>query len=293
MNTLSDLAPFVECFTGFLRAHYRDDRSFLHGAIRYCLGGSGKKVRANLAMMVCQSYGQSIERAYTAAAALEMVHAYSLAHDDLPCMDNDDMRRGRASLHCAFDEATALLAGDAILTDAFRVLADDTIFAWPRVVSSSDRLRQITELARAAGGHGMVLGQSMDLAWTGRKGYSQTDLDAIHTGKTGALLGAACAMGAISAGASDVDVNGWRECGILTGLAFQAIDDTLDVRQGTGKSLGKDDAQGKLTYRTLFDCDDILELANDCTARAIQLIPTGCDSQRIVEFLLALIRRQT
>ena len=138
----------------------------------------------------------------------------------------------------------------------------------------------------------MVLGQSMDMTWTGRKGYDKGVLDAIHAGKTGALLGAACAMGAISAGADDLDVARWRECGVLTGLAFQAVDDTLDGREGTGKSLGKDVAQGKLTYLTLFDRKTVLGLAEDYTEKAKTLIPSTCERQSIVDYLNALIHRK-
>ncbi len=289
---LPPIIEFSNVISSFVVSHYSDDRSPLHAAIRYCLGGAGKKVRANLAMLVCQSYRQPSNRAFRAAAAVEMIHAYSLAHDDLPCMDDDDMRRGRPSLHRAFDEATALLAGDAILTDAFRVLADEAFFLPAQILPVPDRLRQVTELARAAGGQGMVLGQSMDMAWTGRTGYDRPVLDAIHAGKTGALLGAACAMGAISAGADASDVARWRECGILTGLAFQAVDDTLDACAGTGKSLGKDQAQGKLTYLTLFDRQAVLRFAEESTEKAMALIPTSCEKDPMVEFLRGLIHRK-
>jgi geranylgeranyl diphosphate synthase type II len=286
------LNDFNEMFSRFVETNYDDDRSSLHAAVRYCLNGRGKRVRASLAMMVCQSYQQPYQRAFSSATAVEMIHAYSLAHDDLPCMDNDDIRRGRPSLHRAFDEATALLAGDALLTDAFNVIMDEVFFQSAHNLSAEDRLRQVGELAKAAGGRGMVLGQSMDMTWTGRMGFDKGVLDAIHAGKTGALLGAACAMGAIAAGADTQDVARWRECGILTGLAFQAVDDTLDLREGTGKSSGKDDAQGKLTYLTLFDRKKVLELAEDYTEKATALIPNSCEKQSIVAYLQALIHRK-
>lgn len=282
---------FNQMFDRFLSTNYSDDSSPLHSAIRYCLGGQGKKVRARLAMMVCSSYGQSNERAYAAAAAVEMVHAYSLAHDDLPCMDDDNFRRGRPALHRAFDEATALLAGDAVLTDAFRILADEKFFDASEVLPATDRLRQVAELAAAAGGHGMVLGQALDMTWTGRKGYDKGVLDAIHTGKTGALIGAACAVGAIAAGAQAADVHSWRSFGILTGLAFQAVDDTLDKQVGTGKTSGKDDAQGKLTYLTFFNSDLVRQMAMEYTGNAAKLIPASCEKKLILEFVESLVYR--
>lgn len=288
----SNIEVFTATFNHFVANAWPDETSKLHQAIRYCLAGDGKRVRALLAMMVCESYGQNSRQALAAATAVEMVHAYSLAHDDLPCMDNDDWRRGRPSLHKAFDEATALLAGDAILTDAMRVLVDRNFFEGLIDLSDHQRMLSVRELARAAGGHGMVYGQDLDMYWTGRETYTQETLEKIHAGKTGALLGASCAMGAVAAGATDPDIESWRQFGILVGLAFQAIDDTLDVTESTGKSQGKDVAQGKLTFLSLHSYDEVLRLASGYTASAITLVPEAAKADRIIEFVKELLSRR-
>jgi geranylgeranyl pyrophosphate synthase len=137
----------------------------------------------------------------------------------------------------------------------------------------------------------MVLGQSLDMAWTGRKGYDKRVLDAIHTGKTGALIGAACAVGAIAAGAQAADVHNWRSFGILTGLAFQAVDDTLDKQAGTGKTSGKDDAQRKLTYLTFYNSDLVRQMAMEYTGNAAKLIPASCEKKWILDFVESLVYR--
>jgi geranylgeranyl pyrophosphate synthase len=184
-----------------------------------------------------------------AALALEMVHTYSLVHDDLPTMDNDDLRRGRPTVHKVFDEAEALLAGDSLLTDAFGLLADpEAYMGFPNSLPASIRVGMVTELAQAAGGHGMVLGQSQDLYWTGRSGAHADHLTFIHLRKTGRLLGAAAAIGAMSQDASEDQIRAFRTFGEQLGLAFQITDDLLDDSITTGKSAGKDSATGKLTY---------------------------------------------
>ena len=289
-NTL--LQGFNPEFQSFLQQAYPADQSGLNNAVRYCLGGDGKKVRAVLSLMVCESYGVDSRLAFAAATAVEMIHAYSLAHDDLPCMDNDDFRRGRPSLHKAFDEATALLAGDAVLTDAFRVLSDDGFSTFLSGVAPGDRIRLVRELARAAGGGGMVAGQALDMHWTGKGGYTNSDLNAVHAGKTGALIGAAAAMGAISAGASEGDAERWREFGVLIGVAFQAVDDTIDQSQATGKSAGKDLKQGKLTFLRFHSREETLKMAVDITESALARIPKSPGSAQIETFARALVFRQ-
>jgi geranylgeranyl pyrophosphate synthase len=283
---------FSHVFGNFVASAWDDHESSLHKAIRYCLEGDGKRVRASLALMVCQSYGQDPRKALSAGAAVEMVHAYSLAHDDLPCMDNDDFRRGRPSLHKAFDEVTALLAGDAILTDAMRVISDVEFFPDGAFVSDTDKIRMIRELSLAAGGHGMVYGQNLDMFWTGRGQCDKSTLDKIHKHKTGALIGGACAMGAVAAGAPADHVPRWRQFGILIGLAFQAVDDTLDIKETTGKTKGKDKEQGKLTYLSLHSCEEVQRMVHAYTEEAVGHIPPGLDSGEIVSFVRDLIARK-
>jgi geranylgeranyl diphosphate synthase type II len=283
---------FAASFTGFLENSWPDQSSRLHQAIHYCLSGDGKRVRALLAMMVCESYGKDPQLALTAAIAVEMIHAYSLVHDDLPCMDNDDWRRGRPSLHKAFDDATALLAGDAILTDAMRVLVDAEFNPHVSALNDHQRLLNVRELTRAAGSYGMVYGQDQDMLWTGRGRYTAETLEKIHIGKTGGLIGASCAMGAVAAGVSESEIECWRKFGVFVGLAFQAIDDTLDDTDKTGKTKGKDAVQGKLTFLSLYANDEVLNLARAYTDKAIAVIPQGIRADSIVDFAKDLVFRR-
>lgn len=285
-------ALFSRSFENFLDAQWRDGDSRLHCAIKYCLSGEGKRIRAALSMLVCASYDKNPRLALSSATAVEMIHAYSLAHDDLPCMDNDDMRRGRPSLHRAFDECTALLAGDAILTDAMRLLVDDDFFPDSSLVRVSDRVRLVRELALASGSSGMVYGQDKDIFWTARSEFSLSDVEVIHKAKTGALMGAASAMGAISAGATDEVVRIWREIGVLLGLAFQAIDDALDTSDATGKTPNKDEQQKKLTYMALFERDKVIQIAKTHSVEAIQLIPGNVRKDELINFIGTLLSRQ-
>jgi geranylgeranyl pyrophosphate synthase len=264
----------------------------LHEAIKYCLLGSGKRVRARSAALAFAHYS-TFQRSYlSASVAVEMIHAYSLIHDDLPCMDDDDWRRGRPSLHKVFGEATALLAGDAILTDAFRVLTDEDFFPDNQFVPSEIKIKQVGILTRAAGGNGMVLGQSLDLYFTGRHDVTKDILDKIHRGKTGALLGASFALGAAAGGASKKDTDRWYDFGILIGLAFQAIDDTLDDALTTGKTAGKDVEQAKLTYMTFFTKDEVKKKAEVYTHQATSGLPVT-PSGELLDFVSALILRIT
>jgi geranylgeranyl pyrophosphate synthase len=286
------LSDFIPAFDRFSANTWSLKNSQLHQAISYCVGGGGKKIRAKIAMMVCESYGKPIRLAFPAATSIEMIHAYSLAHDDLPCMDNDDLRRGRPSLHKVFGDATALLAGDALLTDAFRVLSDIEFFPDSGLLSERAKLRSVLELSKAAGSFGMVNGQDLDMTWTGKPNYSIHLLDEIHLGKTGALMGASFAMGAIAAEALESEVKQWRKVGLLTGLAFQAIDDTLDVENETGKSQGKDQAQGKLTYLSYYNVDEIRIMASKYIEEANELVPKSFMADEIKKLTRELVLRK-
>jgi geranylgeranyl pyrophosphate synthase len=159
-------------------------------------------------------------------------------------------------------------------------------------LSSEKRLQLVRVLALAAGGFGMVSGQALDMYWTSKGGYKVQDLEAIHSGKTGALIGACCAMGAISAGADKADVEVWLNFGKLIGIAFQAIDDTIDKSSGTGKTVGKDAAQGKLTYLSLFSAAETEKMALDLTEEAITKIPAKCDKLKLDQFVRDLVFRK-
>jgi geranylgeranyl pyrophosphate synthase len=205
----------------------RDDIPLpLHEAMRYALLGPGKRLRPTLVRMVCQHFRGSDTQAELPAIAVEMLHTYSLVHDDLPCMDDDDLRRGRPTCHKVYGEALAVLVGDALLTEAFAVLA-----------RAPDGARQAAALARSAGAAGMVGGQALDLDPTSAAGGSEL-VERIHRRKTAALLGAAAEMGALAAAAPEDRLGIARSFGTALGLTFQATDDILDVT-GTSERLGK------------------------------------------------------
>ncbi|MCA9184894.1 MAG: polyprenyl synthetase family protein [Pirellulaceae bacterium] len=219
----------------------------LREAIQYALLAPGKRLRPQLVVMACEACGGDGECAIPAACAVEMIHTYSLIHDDLPAMDDDDLRRGRPSCHIAFDEATAILAGDALQALAFEVLA--------RGLDDPGCSRQcVVELAHAAGASQLVGGQADDLAVdVGPRDLSQ--LEGIHRRKTGALLVTSLRMGGICGGASREQMGALQTYGECLGLAFQITDDLLDLQGSTtklGKHTGKDAAQGKLTYPALL-----------------------------------------
>ena len=220
----------------------------LYEAMRYMALGGGKKLRPILVLLACEACGGTTDAATPAACAVEMVHTYSLIHDDLPAMDNDDLRHGKPSCHKAFDKATAVLAGDALLTEAFAHLA-------ARVPDHATAQRLVATLALAAGATGMVGGQSADLAAERNQSKDEQVLEAIHYRKTARLIQAAAVMGAIAAGASEHLERSLAGYGLHLGLAFQVADDILDAQSSTetlGKTAGKDEAAGKLTYVRLF-----------------------------------------
>jgi geranylgeranyl diphosphate synthase type II len=222
----------------------------LHGAMRYAVFGGGKRVRPILVRAACRAGGGDPELVVEVACAVEMVHTYSLIHDDLPALDNDTMRRGRATVHVAYDEATAILAGDALLTEAFAVLA-----RFPTGDAAARRRAEACSLvAQAIGSLGMVGGQVEDLEATGDR-PNAARLDCIHRAKTGALIGAAVELGTLHAGVDAPRRAAFAAFGQRLGLLFQIADDILDVTGSAatlGKSPGKDAVTGKLTYPSVF-----------------------------------------
>jgi geranylgeranyl pyrophosphate synthase len=288
---LKTLEPWRTLFEERLEALqaelYPGDDQSLHPACRYALAGQGKRIRPLLTMAAAVAAGGTVQASLPFAAAVEMIHTYSLIHDDLPCMDDDEMRRGRATTHVIYDEATAMLAGDALLTDAFQVicLADH--------LAADARLKAVKRLSRAAGGVGMVKGQALDMHWTGRSDFTRLDLDSIHIHKTGALIAAAAVLGGISAGADDEGLDRLERFGTHIGLAFQIIDDALDETEGIGKSLGKDLDLGKLTYLRLLSRDDALRHAKALTDIALeQLEVFGERAAQLRAIGLSLLERK-
>lgn len=247
-------------------------------AMRYSLSAGGKRLRPILVLLACEACGGEPKRAVPAACAIEMVHTYSLIHDDLPAMDDDDLRRGRPTNHIVFGEALAILAGDGLLTLAFEILARDLS---PAAVAAAC----CADLARAAGMAGMVGGQVADLEAEGRASGSLDELEAIHRRKTGALLSSALSMGARVAQADAETVERLVEYGRCLGLAFQITDDLLDVRGNAaslGKAAQKDASRGKLTYPSLLGEEESLLRARALLADACRCVePLGERGQRL------------
>lgn len=222
----------------------------LHEAMRYAVFAGGKRVRPILARTACAAAGCDPALALEPSCALELIHTYSLVHDDLPALDNDDLRRGRPTVHVAFDEPLAILAGDALLTEAFAVLA-----RFPEGGAFALRRAEACRLVSAAiGSSGMVGGQVEDLEATGGPA-DPARLERVHRAKTGALLAAAVELGAVVAGAGGGDLEDFRRFGRELGLLFQIADDILDVMgtaESLGKTAGKDQAAGKLTFPAVY-----------------------------------------
>jgi len=295
MNAEAFRDEFEQALQQLVAARYRSSNP-LDGVIAYILAGSGKRIRAQFAGLAAAAVGGQPRQAMLAALAVEMLHAYSLVHDDLPCMDDDAVRRGRPTAHIKYNDGYALLAGDALQTDAFAVLADAefsaTLAAYD--LPSATRLLLVKELAMAAGSAGMAAGQMLDLHWTARAGAQQADLDDIHILKTGKLIGAACAMGASAVSREPAaDAALFRRFGVLVGHAFQVVDDLIDDGEGTGKTRGKDQSQGKLSYLKLMSRDEAQRLANGYTEDALTLLrDLGSAAQPLRELALGLLQRQ-
>jgi Geranylgeranyl pyrophosphate synthase len=230
----------------------------LHEAIRWSVFGGGKRFRPALVFAVGRTFGAEDKKLLRVAAAIEMIHTYSLIHDDLPSMDNDDLRRGRATCHIKFGEATAILAGDALQTLAFKTIADD------ENSSSEIRVSLISEIAAASGTpNGMVAGQQLDLAAEG-KTASLEQIEAIHENKTGKLIQISAVAGAIIGRAQDGQLDAISNYGAKLGLLFQITDDLLDVIQPTkvlGKTAGKDLLAEKATHPSMYGLDETRRLA--------------------------------
>lgn len=269
-----------------------DGHRRLHEAMRYAVLGPGKRVRAALVYAAGEASLEAGSAASAqrlgldhAAAAVEVIHAYSLVHDDLPCMDNDDLRRGRPTVHRQFDEATAMLAGDALQPLAFELLARMPIA--PALIVQAVQL-----LARSAGSFGMAGGQAIDCDSVGR--VLQTDaLQQMHRMKTGAMLEASVLLGGIVAGAGSSVREGLEAYAAAVGLAFQVVDDILDVTSDTatlGKTVGKDAASDKPTYVSVMGLSGSRELLSSLRERAHEALrplgPTACRLGEIADFIV-------
>jgi geranylgeranyl diphosphate synthase type II len=247
----------------------------LHGSMRYSVFAGGKRVRPVLMLAACEAVGGNLEMALAAACAMEMIHTYSLIHDDLPAMDDDDFRRGNPTNHKVYGEATAILAGDALLTEAFILLS-----RCPEGGDPAARLRVIHEIAHAAGSRGMVGGQQVDMESEGKE-IDLALLSYIHTHKTGALIRASVRAGAILGGATEERLGFLTRYGETIGLAFQIADDVLDVEGTTeqlGKDAGSDQARGKATYPALVGLEASKQRAQELVQMALEAL--SCFDER-------------
>jgi geranylgeranyl diphosphate synthase, type II len=260
--------------------------SSIHQAMRYSVFAGGKRIRPILCLETARIFEPEVSTALYPGCAIEFIHTYSLIHDDLPALDNDDLRRGKPTSHKKFGESTAILAGDALLTLAFESIATAP-------VSAERRVAMVTEIASAAGTvNGMVGGQVADLESEGKQVGPET-LEYIHRSKTAALIRASATSGALCAGADPEDVARLRRFGETIGWAFQVTDDILDVEESSaalGKTAGKDIAQQKATYPSVFGLERSHEIAEELSSKAIaelQIYGERAESLRaIAEFLV-------
>lgn len=260
----------------------------VRSAAVYSLMLPSKRLRPIFCLETCRAFGEDESSAFPAAAALECVHSYSLVHDDLPAMDDDDIRRGQPTNHVKFGEARAILAGDGLLTKAFEILATKG------EVEAQTRVSWAVELSRAAGMDGMVLGQDEDMANV--RMDSKEDLEELHRKKTGALLAASVAMGGISAGVSEETLNKLRSFAMDMGLAFQIQDDVLDVEGGSeiGKPTKSDEKNQKTTYVSLLGLDGAKREGRLWYDRAIEKLESLslASPQRLLELTRFVIERR-
>ena len=265
----------------------------LHQSMRYSVFAGGKRLRPILLIAACEAVGGSAKDVLHAACALEMIHTYSLVHDDLPAMDDDDFRRGRPTNHKVYGEATAILAGDALLTEAFRLLADAKANSG---IPAEKALRVIEILARYAGSQGMVGGQVVDMESEGKEIDFPT-LEYIHTHKTGALILASIQIGALLGGGDEEQVAALTRFGGAAGLAFQIADDILDVvgeQTELGKDIGSDEERGKATYPALLGVPEARVRARElCDIAVDALAPLGDDAATLQSLARYIIDRSS
>ncbi len=248
----------------------RDIPEGLLEAMQYSLDAGGKRLRPVLCLTCAELFGLETEKIMPFACAIECIHTYSLIHDDLPAMDDDDLRRGKPSNHKKFGEALAILAGDGLLTESFVLMSE----AAPEVPAERV-LAAMALLARKAGSAGMVGGQALDMAFTGQANIDLAALRNMHARKTGALILASCLSGALLAGAAAEDLERIEAYGKAIGVAFQIVDDILDEigdEKTLGKPVGSDREQGKVTYPSLLGLERSRELAEECVAEALQML---------------------
>lgn len=290
-SAIREDAKIIEAELGELYTDRTDIIGGLEEAQSYSLLRGGKRIRPALCIEVCRMLGGNTEAALPFAVAIELVHNYSLIHDDLPCMDNDELRRGKPTTHIAYGEAVAVLAGDGLLTDAFLECAMNSH------VSGDCAAAAVSVLSAAAGSKGMIRGQAIDLYGEAHT-LSLEQLIDLHSGKTGALICASVQLGALAAGVhpNSETMNSLTEYASLVGLAFQIVDDVLDATSTTdslGKPVGSDREQNKTTFMSFFAPEQASEYARECTARAVSIASNFSGGEVLAEIAEYLCDRKS
>jgi len=285
----SDIALIEPALERYLSTGTDEGFDRIFEAAKYSTMAGGKRLRPVLLLEFCRVCGGDVNKALPFACALEMIHTYSLIHDDLPCMDNDDYRRGRLTCHKQFGEAMAVLAGDGLLTRAFEVAAQNE-----GGLPAETALRCMGLLGRAAGMNGMVGGQVLDLEGEGEH-FPMEKLTLLQSLKTGCLLRVACEIGCVAAGCDDEEtLSCAREYGEKLGLAFQIQDDILDIEGDSktlGKSVGKDAESGKSTFPSLLGIDECRRLVRSLTENAVDAVASLTGAGFLIKLALSLAGR--
>lgn len=270
---------------------YHPEYEILFESMRYSVKNGGKRVRPLLTLLFCDACGGDVEEALPMAEAVEYIHTYSLIHDDLPCMDDDDFRRGKPSNHKVYGEAYALLAGDGLLTAAFEIISDGCAQG---LYDSETAVKAINVLSRCAGSRGMIGGQVIDLQNEENPNVTIEILQLLDSLKTGALIEAACVMGCIVAGADEEKIKNARIFAEKLGLAFQIKDDILDVTgtmEKLGKPIGSDAENGKSTYVGILGTEKCQALIDELTSDAMNALEIFPDNTALKEYAEYLAKR--
>lgn len=287
-KTLNEYISFTE--STLKKFSYKNKlglQSSVADAMDYSLEAGGKRIRPVLVLAFCHMCGGDYRKAAAPAAAIEMIHTFSLIHDDLPCMDNDDFRRGKPSCHKKFGEACAVLAGDALAIRPFQVIAESEL-------NDSMKIKLIAELACSSGAEGMIGGQIIDMENEQRSTVNGENLRMMYALKTGRLIKTSCVMGCIAAEASDEQVKNAEEYAHCLGLAFQIIDDILDVtgdEAALGKPIGSDAEENKTTFVTLYGIENAREEAVKLTDKAMKILGIFDNNEFLIELTKYLLDR--
>ncbi len=292
----SKIKEFAELFESELFDYFKEylpQYKLIFESMEYSVKNGGKRVRPILTLLFCDACGGRVETALPTAQAVEFIHTYSLIHDDLPCMDDDDYRRGRPSNHKVYGEAFALLAGDGLLTAAFERISHGCLEG---LYDSETAISCVSALSSLAGSRGMIGGQVIDLLNENNPDVDFDNLQLMDSLKTGSLIEAACVLGCIVAGASEYEINSARKFAQNIGLAFQIKDDILDVTgslEKLGKLAGSDTQNGKSTYVTLLGVEKCQELVEKLTEEALVALDNFSSNEALKEYAEILAHRES